>query len=152
MFSLNPVTAVFQAFIAVFTFKYGMKIFKFLFYLFVFTMFLYSAGPNQKELSKKSGWSQVGYKTVHLVRHNLRILTAKVIPIKSSYFDNVSSEEAKEYPDYRDAYIPLKGRQRAYLANGKNKYKALKRTMLSYYNALQSERKKLKREVASEVK
>ena len=87
-----------------------------------------------------------------MVRHNLRILTAKVVPLKPSYFYNVSKEEAKEYPSYSDAFLPLKGSQRDYLARGKYTYKKMTRVLSSSYDSIVNERKKLKREMASESK
>ena len=152
MFGINPITSVVQSIIAVFTFKYGLRILKSLFYVFAFTMFLYSAGPSQEEINKKAGWSQVGYKAIHLVRHNLRVLTAKVVPLKASYFNNVSTEEAKEYPPYQDAWIPLNRSQRNYLARGKYTYRELSSIISTTYNSVVAERKKLKREIATEVK
>ena len=40
MFGINPLTSIIQSIIAGLTFRYGVKVLKLLFYVFVFTMFL----------------------------------------------------------------------------------------------------------------
>lgn len=150
MFGINPLTSVIQAIIAGFTFKYGLKVFKWLFYIFMYYMFIFSEGPSQSEISKKAGWSQVGYQTLHLVRHNMRVLTAKVIPLKPSYFRNVSKSEAKDFPPYSEAWLPLNKQMRANLSRGSHDYRRFARTLKFHSRAINKERKNLKRELANE--
>ena len=153
MFGLNPLTSIIQSIIAVFVYKYALKFFKFCLYVGLFTMFLYSEGPSDKEMKEKPYWVEVGYRATHLLRHNVRLLTAKVFPLKPSYFYNVSIEEAKDFPDFNNALIPdkiLTTSQREYFSRGKHEYRYMSREFKNIYNAMMSD--KTIRSVASERK
>lgn len=153
MFGINPLGTFIQSIIALFVFKYSLKIFKLLFWVFLYTMFLYSAGPTDTEMNKMSYWKQVGFRGIHEARHNLRLLSAKVIPLKPSYFYNVSEDEAKEFPSKNESFIKesmLAESQKDYLSRGKFAYKEFSGLISGLYHELTREKEKL-REVAQEI-
>lgn len=101
--------------IGIICFKFYVSLYKTLvklsFLLFGFYIFLYSYNPQTKELNKMNKPLQVVFHMIDSIRHECRINTAKIIPLKYHYFRRVSSSQKKDYPNTKKSLLKLNKRQ-----------------------------------------